>query len=133
MPKKTYNLKRIEWKSGEKVVYFFPLYRLEIKTLSEFKLNPKHNDFYGLWLDLDYINFVSKCHLSSCQTVHSTIQEVLARCCRLLCGISDTGSRDTASHESLQGHIGRTAQVGVSGDSPQFAYSPYDFIKAIPI
>lgn len=51
MPKKTYNLKRIEWKSGEKVVYFFPLYRLEIKTLSDFKLNPKHNDFYGLWLD----------------------------------------------------------------------------------
>lgn len=31
--------------------YFFPFYRLETKTENGFKLNPKYNDFYGLWLD----------------------------------------------------------------------------------
>lgn len=37
-------------KSGRKVV-FFPFYRLETKPQNGFKLNPKYNDFYGLWLD----------------------------------------------------------------------------------
>lgn len=30
--------------------FFFPLYILEIKIWSDFKLSPKHNDFYRLCL-----------------------------------------------------------------------------------
>lgn len=35
---------------GRKVL-FFPFYRLETKPQNGFKLNPKYNDFNGLWLD----------------------------------------------------------------------------------